>query len=51
MREKHPKLFFSQFSNKFIYSQMGAVDLLKGSNEPLCKIIEMKIDGRVISLD
>jgi diacylglycerol kinase (ATP) len=29
MREKYPQLFFSQFSNKLIYTQIGTLDLLK----------------------
>ena len=32
MREKYPKLFFSQFSNKLVYTQMGAADLFAASN-------------------
>lgn len=31
MREKHPELFFSQFSNKLIYTQMGIVDVIAGN--------------------
>ena len=29
MREKYPQLFFSQFSNKLIYTQIGTIDMLK----------------------
>ena len=53
IREKYPKLFFSQFSNKLIYTQMGAVDLFKASksNQPLSKLVEMRIDGKLIPLE
>lgn len=35
MREKYPQLFFSQFSNKLIYTQIGTLDLLKNSSRTL----------------
>jgi hypothetical protein len=39
MREKHPELFFSQFSNKLIYSQMGLADMLAGNKLALHELV------------
>jgi len=52
MREKYPQLFFSQFSNKLIYTQIGTIDFLK--NEPkklLSELFTMKIDGQIVNID
>ena len=35
MREKYPKLFFSQFSNKLIYTQIGSLDIFKTKDNNL----------------
>lgn len=50
IREKYPHLFFSQFSNKIIYTQMGAADLFTASKVPLSKLIEVKVDGKIINI-
>ena len=50
-REKYPQLFFSQFSNKLIYTQMGAMDLFQTAKTPLHKLINLKVDGKEVSLD
>ena len=52
LREKYPQLFFSQFSNKIIYSQIGTLDLFgpnpKGPH--FSKLFDMEIDGKLISI-
>jgi hypothetical protein len=49
IREKYPQLFFSQFSNKIIYTQIGTVDIFKDGFD-LSKIFEMKVDGKLINI-
>lgn len=51
MREKHPELFFSQFSNKLIYTQMGLVDVLAGNNLRLSEILTIKVDGNELMIE
>jgi len=51
MREKHPELFFSQFSNKLIYTQMGLVDVLAGNNLSLSDTLKIKVDGKELVID
>lgn len=51
IREKYPQLFFSQFSNKIIYTQMGAADLFKSSKIRLHQLIEIKVDGVKVNID
>ena len=51
MREKHPELFFSQFSNKLIYTQMGLADVLTGNNLRLSEILTIKVDGQELIID
>ncbi len=54
LRRNYPQLFFSQFSNKLIYSQMGAFDLIKrrisNTHEQLQSQIELWIDGVKVDL-
>jgi hypothetical protein len=51
MREKYPQLFFSQFSNKLIYTQIGTLDLLKNQNKNLLvDHFNMFIDGREVNI-
>jgi hypothetical protein len=35
MREKYPQLFFSQFSNKLIYTQIGTMDLINNETKTI----------------
>lgn len=52
MREKYPQLFFSQFSNKLIYTQIGTLDLLKNQNKNLLvDHFNMFIDGREVNIE
>lgn len=51
MREKHPELFFSQFSNKLIYTQMGLNDVLAGNNLHLSEMLTVKVDGNELLLE
>lgn len=50
IREKYPSLFFSQFSNKIIYTQMGAVDLFTATKVPLSQLIQLRVNGEVVSI-
>lgn len=53
MRDKYPKLFFSQFSNKLIYTQIGSLDIFKTKdcNLRLDDIFLLEIDGRPTPID
>lgn len=50
LREKYPQLFVSQFSNKILYAQMGAIDLINGKMDQLNKVMILEVDGKVIDL-
>ena len=51
LRQKYPQLFFSQFSNKLIYTQLGTMDAFKGnSNLELGKWFNMTVDGQEVSV-
>jgi hypothetical protein len=46
IREKFPQLFFSQFSNKLIYTQIGTIDIFKNSGGMrLADYFTIDIDG------
>lgn len=52
MREKYPQLFFSQFSNKLIYTQIGTLDLLKNQNKTLlAEHFTMTIDDTEVNIE
>ena len=53
MREKYPQLFFSQFSNKLIYTHLGSFDIFGKKDKilHLSKIFTMEIDGRPINIE
>jgi len=50
LRQKYPQLFKSQLGNKFIYGNMGAVDLLMGKKMNLAKNLTITCDGNVVTL-
>ncbi len=50
LREKHPSLFKSRVGNKFIYSQIGAADMLMGKNFNLDKLCILKVDDKVVEI-
>lgn len=53
MREKYPQLFFSQFSNKLIYTQIGSLDIFKNKDENLnlAANFTLTIDDQLINID
>ena len=50
LREKHPNLFKSRVGNKFIYSQIGAADMIIGKNFNLGEICVLKVDDKIIQI-
>lgn len=51
IREKYPQLFFSQFSNKLIYTQIGTIDLFKNnSGMRLADYFNIEIDGQQVNI-
>jgi diacylglycerol kinase (ATP) len=53
LREKYPQLFFSQFSNKLIYTQIGSLDIFGQRDRMLhlSKNFDMTIDGQPVSVE
>ncbi len=52
MREKYPQLFFSQFSNKLIYTQIGTMDLINNETKTiLSEHFKLVIDKKQINID
>ena len=53
MREKYPQLFFSQFSNKLIYTHLGSFDIFGKKDKilNLSSLFTMEIDGKVINIE
>lgn len=43
-------MFVSQFSNKILYAQMGAIDLLNGKMDELNILMVIEVDGKVIDI-
>ena len=50
LRERYPKLFVSQFSNKILYAQMGSIYLLDNKVNHLNDLMTLEVDGRNLDL-
>jgi hypothetical protein len=53
LREKYPQLFFSQFSNKLIYTQIGSLDIFGEKDKALrlSTIFDVWVDGKQVGIE
>ncbi|KAL4463047.1 hypothetical protein ABPG72_009190 [Tetrahymena utriculariae] len=50
LRERQPGLFVSRVGNKFIYSQIGAADIILGRKVDFSQLCEILVDGKKVDI-